>query len=87
MVDKFSVGAMVRIKTDNPGDVKRVPHYIKGKVGVVQKFRGIIDNPRDHRDERPPLYSVLFSPADIFTEKSENDKVVVDVFEDWMIPQ
>jgi nitrile hydratase len=86
MTDKFSVGERVKIKTENPGDLKRVPKYIKGKVGVVQKVRGRIVNPRDHRDERPTLYSVVFSPQELFPQTSKNDKVIVDVFEDWLMP-
>lgn len=87
MAEKFSVGARVRIKTENPGDVKRVPKYIKGKVGIVQKIHGRIVNLRDHRDERPTLYSVAFSSNELFPEGSKKDKVLVDVFEDWMISE
>lgn len=87
MADKFSAGDRVRIKTENPGDPKRVPKYIKGKTGIVQKVHGRIINPRDHRDERPTLYSVAFSSGELFPEASKKDKVFVDVFEDWMIPQ
>jgi nitrile hydratase subunit beta len=85
MADKFSAGDRVRIKTDNPGDVKRVPTYIKGKSGWVQRVHGRIMNPRDHRDERPTLYSIAFSSAELFPEASKQDTVFVDVFEDWMI--
>jgi nitrile hydratase len=87
MADKFSVGERVKIKTESPGDVKRVPKYIKGKAGIVQKIHGRIVNLRDHRDERPTLYSVVFSSHELFSQTSKNDKVIVDVFEDWMIPE
>jgi nitrile hydratase len=85
MSDKFSAGDRVKIKTENPGDPKRVPHYIKGKAGIVQKVHGKIINPRDHREERPALYSIAFSSDELFPGASEKDKVFVDVFEDWMI--
>jgi nitrile hydratase len=84
MANTFSVGDRVRIKTENPGDVKRVPNYIKGRAGVVQKAHGRIISPRDHRDERPALYSIAFSSAELFPEASKKDTVYVDVFEDWM---
>ena len=87
MADKFSVGERVKIQTENPGDLKRVPKYIRGKIGIVQKVRGRIINPRDHRDERPTLYSVVFSSDELFPQMSRKDKVIVDVFEDWMIPE
>lgn len=84
-MEKFSVGETVRIKTENPGDVKRVPAYIRGKVGTVHKVRGRISNPRDHRDERPPIYAVAFSVNELFPPTSKSDSVIVDVFEDWMM--
>ena len=87
MDGKFALGDRVKIKTDNPGDLKRVPKYIKGKIGIVQRIHGQIVNRRDHRDERPALYSVVFVSNDLFPEASKKDKVFVDIFEDWMIPQ
>ena len=85
VAEKFSVGETVRIKTENPEDVKRVPAYIKGKVGTVHKVRGRIINPRDHHD-RPPVYSIVFAANDLFPGTTGSDSVIVEVFEDWMIP-
>ncbi len=84
MTYKFSVGDKVRIKTENYNDRKRVPRYIMGKVGMVEIIHGRISNPRDHWEERPPLYSVIFDLEQISQQGSKRDKIVVDVFEDWM---
>jgi nitrile hydratase len=86
MTSKFSIGQRVKIKAENPGDLKRVPPYIKGKIGVVQVARGKFHNPRDHRDERPPIYSVLFRHDELFPSSGGSDTIIVDVFEDWMMP-
>jgi len=83
---RFSVGDRVQIKAENPGDRKRMPKYIRGKIGVVHEVRGRFVNPVDHRDERPPLYSVRFDLGDLSGASSPGDAVLVDVFEDWMIP-
>jgi len=83
-MSQSSVGDSVRVKFDNPGGRKRMPKYTRKKVGVVQKIRGRMHNPRDHRDERLPIYSVLFPLAELDEHGSTKEKVVVDVFEDWM---
>ena len=84
---KFSVGDTVRIKTENYKDRKRVPRYIMGKMGTVEVVRGFFHNPVDHREDRPPIYSVGFDQEQISKEGSKRDKIIVDVFEDWMIAE
>ena len=84
MDSKFSVGERVRIKMENGEDPKRVPQYIRGKQGLIQKARGEQINPRDHH-ERPPVYSVVFSLDEVVSGAHPNTRVFVDVFEDWMV--
>jgi hypothetical protein len=88
MAYRFTVGDRVKIKADNPGDRKRVPRYIMGLTGTVRAVHGVIVNPRDHREVRPPLYNVII-PLNQVSPRStnKNDKIFVDVFEDWMIPE
>ena len=87
MTYKFSVGDKVRIKTESYNDRKRVPRYIMGKLGTVEVVRGYFSNPTDHREERPPIYSIGFDQEKISQQGSERDKVIVDDFEDWMIAE
>ncbi len=87
MTYKFSVGDKVRIKNDSYNDVKRVPRYIMGKVGTVEIVRGCFSNPTDHLEERPPIYSIGFDQEQISQQGSKRDKIIVDVFEDWMIAE
>ncbi len=87
MTYKFSVGDKVRVKTEDYTDRKRVPRYIMGKTGTVAVVRGCFSNPRDHREERPPIYSVGFDQEQISQQGSKRDKIIVDVFEDWMIAE
>ena len=87
MTYEFSIGDRVRIKSENAGDRKRVPRYIMGKVGVVEVVRGCFVNRRDHLEDRPPIYSVMFDLKQLSSKGSKNEKVIVDVFEDWMIAE
>lgn len=82
---KFLVGDKVRIKTENLGDTKRVPSYIKGKAGVIHAVCGRFVNPKNHLEERPVIYSVMFDLNQI-SNASSGEKVFVDVFEDWIEP-
>lgn len=84
MDSKFSVGERVRIKMENGEDPKRVPKYIRGKLGLIQEARGELVSPRDHH-RRPPVYSVVFSLDKIVSGYESSDLLFVDVFEDWMI--
>lgn len=72
-----------RLKTQVIG--KGVPWYIMGNVGWVQRVRGPISNLRDHRDARSPITLAAFSLSQSFRMGSENEKIFVAVFEDWMI--
>ncbi len=87
MTYKFSVGDKVRIKTEDYNDRKRVPRYIMGRVGTVETVRGFFSNPRDHREDRPPIYSVGFDQEQISPQGFKKDKIIVDVFEDWMMAE
>jgi hypothetical protein len=42
---------------------------------------GVVDNPMDHRDPYPPLYSVVFPLPD---GRNPHDEVLADVHEEWL---
>ena len=65
---------------------KKVPSYMAGKTGIIQQVRGRIIDPVDHPD-RTALYSVMFYMNQISRRCSNNEKVFVDVFEDWILPE
>ena len=80
---RFNVGDRVRVKSENPVGNPRTPAYVKGKAGVIAALHGVINNPLDHRDLYPPLYSVIFDVREVFGASS-SDKLSVDVHEDWL---
>ena len=80
----FVVGQGVRVKAENPGPNRRVPHYVRGKSGVVFRVHGAVPNySHDHAEDWGPLYSVLFGSTQAPGNHS-NEKVIVDIHESWL---
>jgi hypothetical protein len=82
---RFRAGEQVRVRIDSPGGNPRTPDYLKGKVGVIAALQGVIENPFDHRDTYPYLYTVAFAVTELFGGAS-TDKVFADVHEEWLEP-
>lgn len=83
----FVIDQQVRVKEENPGPNRRVPHYIRGRAGVIVGVHGVLPNyQHDHADDWGPLYSVLFDLAEVFSRRSHNEKVIVDIHEPWLEP-
>jgi len=81
----FKIGDRVRVKSANPHGNPRTPAYILGKAGVVTALHGRIDNPIDHRDIYPPLYTVEFEVREVFGGDNA-DRLAVDIHEEWLEP-
>lgn len=77
---RFRVGDRVRVRSTVPGGNPRTPRYLRGWTGTVVACHGVVDNPLDHHDPYPPLYSVVFTPPDA----SPPDEVLADLHEDWL---
>lgn len=78
--DRFRVGDRVRVRSTLPGGNPRTPSYLRGWTGTVVRCHGVVDNPLDHHDPYPPLYSVVFTLPDA----SPPDEVLADLHEDWL---
>ena len=81
---KYSIGSTVSITGGGPGDVKRFPEYIRGKTGIIHAVRGPFKNPRDHLDERAAIYLVEIDMKQLSPSAKDNEKLMIDVFEDWI---
>lgn len=84
-VPGFQIGDRVRVKLANREGNPRTPSYVRGKIGVVTALHGRIDNPIDHRDIYPPLYTVEFEVREVFGTDS-SDRLAVDIHDDWLDP-
>jgi hypothetical protein len=76
-VDRFRVGDRVLVLADVPGGNPRTPGYLRGRTGTVVRTHGVVENPLDHRDPYPPLYTVVFTLPD-------GDEIVADLHEEWL---
>lgn len=87
----YDVGDQVRIARTNPPGHRRVPAYIRGKSGVVERYCGAFPNPEELAygfDGLPKrhLYRVRFRQADVWEgyDGAEQDTVDLEVQEHWM---
>jgi nitrile hydratase subunit beta len=86
---RFDVGARVRARNLNPIGHTRLPRYVRDKVGVVTRHRGVWDFP--DTDEyglgaNPNhVYSVRFSARDLWgDDASLRDFIYVDLWERYL---
>jgi hypothetical protein len=79
-VERFGVGDRVRVLAAVPGGNPRTPAYLRGRTGTVVRRHGVVDNPLDHHQPYPPLYTVTFAlPAG-------SDEIVADLHDEWLEP-
>ncbi len=87
----FRAGEAVRIRAqDHPGH-HRTPLYIKGKRGVIERYRSDDRNPETlayggQGLPRVPVYQVRFAQRELWPgyAGSPADTLVMDVFEHWL---
>ena len=78
--DRFRIGDRVRVLADVPDGNPRTPRYLRGRTGTVVQAHGVVENPLDHRDPYPPLYTVLFPLP------GGHDETLADLHEEWLEP-
>jgi nitrile hydratase len=91
---RFGAGTAVRVRDDWPerrGPCHiRTPHYLRGRIGRVDRVLGAFANPEDLAFARPAprrvLYHVLFEQKPLFAEGRAGDAVLVEIFEHWLEP-
>ena len=90
MMETFSAGEQVRVRTDFPPGHVRTPVYVRGKTGVVIRRFGAFKNPElaAYRLAGPnkALYQVRFRQADLWRDYagSDRDTVDLDLYEHWL---
>lgn len=88
---RFQAGQRVRARNLNPIGHTRLPRYVRGKTGTVERDRGIFalqdigaDSPRQ---ERQHVYTVHFAAKDLWGEQANpRDSVYVDMWEGYLEP-
>lgn len=85
----FSVNDNVAVKRENPGGTRRTPNYIRGKKGRIIRSHGTIGgHSHDHAEDWGPLYTVIFEHGEVFESVPgrSDDKIAVDIHENWLEP-
>jgi len=92
-VPTFKDGDRVKVAVTYPPGHRRVPMYIRGKTGEVERYCGTFANPEelaygfDGKPERP-LYRVRFMQKDVWEDYDgpEGDTVDLEIQEHWLSP-
>ncbi len=80
----FVINQSVRVKIENPGPNRRVPSYVRGKLGVIVTVHGTVPNySHDHTEDWGPLYSVIFDAQT--PDSHSREKIIVDIHESWLV--
>ena len=87
---KFRIGDEIIAKNINPSQQIRLPHYIRGKFGVIEMHHGGFLLPDTHAlggpDKPQHVYNVRFSLSEIWKdENTSNDNIYIDLFADYMV--
>ena len=88
---RFRAGDLVRAKNLNPRGHTRLPRYVRGCVGAIDRDHGVFvfpDSSATGAGEQPQhLYAVRFSAVELWgPEASAEQSVYVDLFEDYLLP-
>jgi nitrile hydratase len=89
LTPRFKVGDRVKAKNLNPIGHTRLPRYVRGKTGVIDRVHGTFvfpDTNAHGKGEQPqPLYCVRFAAAELWgPEAADKDTLRIDLWEDYL---
>jgi nitrile hydratase beta subunit len=85
----FKAGQRVRARNIQPTGHTRLPRYVRGKTGVVQRDHGVYvfpdTNAHSNGEKRQHVYSVRFAARELWGETaSPRDSVYLDMWDDYL---
>jgi nitrile hydratase subunit beta len=85
----FAPGDRVRASNINPTGHTRLPRYVRGREGVVERRHGAHVFPDSHAhgagEDPRPLYTVRFAARELWgADASERDSVSLDLWEPYL---
>ncbi len=88
---RFAVGDAVRARNLDPAGHTRLPRYVRGHVGVIERLHGAHVFPDSHAhgggDDPRPLYTVRFTARELWgPTASDRDSVSLDLWEPYLEP-
>jgi nitrile hydratase len=86
LAPRFQVGQRVRARNINPVGYTRLPRYARGRLGIVDRLRGVFPLPDDGAGGKPQnLYSIRFPSRELWGEQSSlRDAVYIDMWDDYL---
>ena len=87
-VQEFQIGQMVNVKSVFSKEHHRVPLYLKGKIGKVTEYLGLVENPElaaysKNNTGLYPLYRVCFEHKSVWGDE-QNGQIFADLAEKWL---
>jgi nitrile hydratase subunit beta len=88
---RFQIGQHVRARNINPVTHTRLPRYVRGKAGTIERDRGVATLPDTNvygLGEKPQhVYSVRFSARELWGEQAApQDAVYIELWDDYLEP-
>jgi len=88
---RYAKGARVRARNLNPSGHTRIPRYVRGKAGVVERDWGVFvfpDTNAHHAGAKPQhCYSVSFGARELWGKSANSrERVYLDLWEDYLEP-
>jgi nitrile hydratase subunit beta len=88
---RFRRGERIAVRNINPVNHTRLPRYVRGKRGTVERDRGIFVFPdtsaHGHGHKPQHVYSVRFTGRELWgPQASERDVLYLDLWDDYMDP-
>jgi nitrile hydratase subunit beta len=85
----FAVGDRVRARNLNPPGHTRLPRYVRGRTGVIERLHGahVFPDRHAHGEGEDPhaLYSVRFTARELWgPEASDRDTIRLDLWEPYL---
>jgi nitrile hydratase subunit beta len=85
----FSVGARVRARNLHPTGHTRLPRYVRGRTGVIERRHGAHVLPDSHAhgagEDPRPLYTVRFTARELWgPDAAPHDSVSLDLWEPYL---
>ena len=88
---RFRAGDSVAVRNIHPATHTRLPRYIRGKKGTVERDYGVFcfNDTNAHGQGHKPqhVYSVRFTLRDLWGDQaSARDSLYLDLFDDYLEP-
>jgi nitrile hydratase subunit beta len=88
LAPRFQIGQRVRARNINPVTHTRLPRYARGRLGIVDRLRGVFPIPDANAGGKSQnLYSVRFPARELWGEDAPpRDAVYLDMWDDYLEP-